>query len=63
MDRLNPTITELSQAIEQQAEKCPQARRLSVGAASQIGPLAAFPVTPCKAHHSPRRIPLGGARR
>src|ERR1700731_5364037 len=28
MDRLNPTITELSQAIEQQAEKCPEARRL-----------------------------------
>src|SRR6202035_1938377 len=28
MDRLNPTITELSQAIEQEAEKCPEARRL-----------------------------------
>ena len=28
MDRLNPTITELSQAIEQEVEKCPQARRL-----------------------------------
>jgi transposase len=28
MDRLNPTIAELSQAIEQEAEKCPQARRL-----------------------------------
>ena len=28
MDRLNPTIAELSQAIEQQAEKCSQARRL-----------------------------------
>jgi len=28
LDRLNPTITQLSQAIEQEAEKCPQARRL-----------------------------------
>src|SRR5215468_6463601 len=29
LDRLNPTITELSQAIEQEAEKCPAARRLT----------------------------------
>jgi transposase len=28
MDRLNPTIAELSQAIEQEAEKCAEARRL-----------------------------------
>jgi len=28
LDRLNPTIAELSQAIEQEAEKCPQAQRL-----------------------------------
>jgi transposase len=28
MDRLNPTIAELSQAIEQEAEKHPEARRL-----------------------------------
>ena len=28
LDRLNPTIAELTQAIEQEAEKCPQARRL-----------------------------------
>jgi transposase len=28
IDRLNPTITELSQAIEQEVEKCPEARRL-----------------------------------
>ena len=28
MDRLNPTITELTQAIEQEVEKCPQAQRL-----------------------------------
>jgi transposase len=28
MDRLNPTITELSQAIEQEVEKWPEARRL-----------------------------------
>ena len=29
LDRLNPTIAELSQAIEQEAEKCPAARRLT----------------------------------
>jgi transposase len=29
LDRLTPTITELSQAIEQQAEKCPEAKRLT----------------------------------
>ena len=28
LDRLNPTIAELSQAIEQEAEKCPVAQRL-----------------------------------
>src|SRR5260221_9472455 len=28
LDRLNPTIAELSQAIEQEVEKCPAARRL-----------------------------------
>ena len=28
LDRLNPTIAKLTQAIEQEAEKCPQARRL-----------------------------------
>jgi transposase len=28
LDRLNPTITELTQAIEQQVEKCPEAQRL-----------------------------------
>jgi transposase len=28
LDRLSPTIAELTQAIEQEAEKCPQAQRL-----------------------------------
>jgi transposase len=28
LDRLNPTIAELSQAVEQEAEKCPAAKRL-----------------------------------
>jgi transposase len=28
LDRLNPTIAELSQAIEREAEKCPEAQRL-----------------------------------
>jgi transposase len=29
LDRLNPTIAELSQAVEQEAEKCPAAQRLA----------------------------------
>jgi transposase len=29
LDRLNPTIAELSQAVEQEAEKCPEAQRLA----------------------------------
>ena len=42
MDRLNPTIAELSQAIEQEkVEKCPEARRLmthpGVGALTRTG--------------------------
>jgi transposase len=28
LDRLNPTIAELSQAVEREAEKCPEAQRL-----------------------------------
>src|SRR6202023_4418619 len=28
LDQLNPTISDLTQAIEQEAEKCPEARRL-----------------------------------
>src|ERR1700682_3847273 len=28
LDRLNPTIAELTQAIQQEVEKCPEARRL-----------------------------------
>ena len=41
LDRLNPTIAELSQAIEQEVEKCPEAQRLTthpgVGAADRTG--------------------------
>ena len=41
LDRLNPTIAELSQAVEQEAEKCPEARRLrthpGVGALTGTG--------------------------
>ena len=41
MDRLNPTIAELTQAIEQEVEKCPEARRLmthpGVGAFDRTG--------------------------
>jgi transposase len=53
MDRLNPTIAELTQAIEQQVEKCPEAQRLrthpGVGALTAlafvliIGPPERFP--------------------
>src|SRR5215467_9037173 len=41
LDGLNPTIEELSQAIEQEAEKCPEAQRLmthpGVGALTALG--------------------------
>jgi transposase len=41
LDRLNPTIAELTQAIEQEAEKCPPAQRLrshpGVGALTALG--------------------------
>src|SRR5204862_1893137 len=38
--RLNPTIAELSQAIEQEAEKCPEAQRLMTHPG--VGPLTAL---------------------
>jgi len=40
LDRLNPTIAELSQAIEQEAEKSPEARRLRTHPG--VGPLTAL---------------------
>jgi transposase len=40
LDRLNPTIAELSQAIEQEVEKCPEARRLMTQPG--VGPLTAL---------------------
>ena len=40
MDRLNPTIAELTQAIEQEVEKCPEARRLMTHPG--VGPLTAL---------------------
>jgi transposase len=40
LDRLNPTIAELSQAIEQEVEKCPGARRLMTHPG--VGPLTAL---------------------
>jgi transposase len=40
LDRLNPTIAELSQAIEQEAEKHPEARRLMTHPG--VGPLTAL---------------------
>ncbi len=40
LDRLNPTIAELSQAIEQEAEKYPQAQRLMTHPG--VGPLTAL---------------------
>ena len=40
LDRLNPTIAELSQAIEQEVEKCPEARRLMTYPG--VGPLTAL---------------------
>jgi transposase len=40
LDRLNPTIAELTQAIEQEAEKCPEAQRLMTHPG--VGPLTAL---------------------
>src|SRR5207302_7941714 len=40
LDRLNTTIAELSQAIEQEAEKCPEAQRLMTNPG--VGPLTAL---------------------
>src|SRR5260370_42317835 len=40
LDRLSPTITELTQTIEQEAEKCPAARRLRTHPG--VGPLTAL---------------------
>ena len=40
LDRLNPTIAELSQAVEQEAEKCPEAQRLMTHPG--VGPLTAL---------------------
>src|SRR6201997_2702854 len=40
LDRLNPTITELSQAIEREVEKCPAAQRLRTHPG--VGPLTAL---------------------
>jgi transposase len=40
LDRLNPTIAELTQSIEQEVEKCPEARRLMTHPG--VGPLTAL---------------------
>jgi transposase len=40
LDRLNPTIAALSQAIEQEVEKCPEAQRLQTHPG--VGPLTAL---------------------
>jgi transposase len=40
LDRLNPTIAELTQAIESEAEKCPEAQRLMTHPG--VGPLTAL---------------------
>src|ERR1700737_2808688 len=40
LDRLNPTIAELSQAMEQEVEKCPEAQRLMTHPG--VGPLTAL---------------------
>jgi transposase len=40
LDRLNPTITQLTQAIDREVEKCPEARRLQTHPG--VGPLTAL---------------------
>src|SRR5207244_7372287 len=52
LDRLNPTIAELSQAIEQEAEKCPEAQRLMTHPG--VGPLTALAF--CADHWESRAI-------
>jgi transposase len=41
LDRLNPTIPDLSQSVEQEVEKCPEAQRLATHPG--VGPLTAMP--------------------
>src|SRR5437588_8367287 len=40
LDRLNPTIAELTEAVEQEVEKCPEAKRLMTHPG--VGPLTAL---------------------
>jgi len=40
LDRLNPTVTDLTQTIEQEVEKCPEAQRLMTHPG--VGPLTAL---------------------
>src|SRR5438094_9825114 len=44
LDRLNPTIAELGQAIQQEVEKCPEARR--VISHPRVGPRTPHPFVP-----------------
>jgi transposase len=55
LDRLNPTIGALSQAIEQEVEKCPEAQRLRTHPG--VGPLTALAFVLIIGKPDPQRAP------
>jgi transposase len=55
LDRLNPTIAELTQAVEQEVEKCPEAKRLMTHPG--VGPLTALALV--ADHRDARTVWLG----
>src|SRR5579863_422175 len=63
LDRLNPTIAELSQAVEQEIEKCPEAQRLATHPG--VGPLTAlaFVLIIGKAESSAQESPGSSSRK
>jgi transposase len=53
LDRLSPTITQLTQTIEQEAEKCPAAQRLRTH--PRVGSLTALALVPSEESSGDRR--------
>ena len=60
LDRLDPTIAELSQAVEQEVEKCPEAQRLATHPG--VGPLTALAFVLIIGKASPRFSRLARTR-
>jgi len=59
LDRLNPTIAELTQPIEREAEKCPEARRLQTHPGSRSADGTGF----CAARRKSGSVPMWQADR